>query len=207
MKARFLRELLNDTKYTVSNHDGYIAVGSPMVHNLISVNKKTLKVSYALDSRNKGRESLTKEWNSLGKLELLFIWDKLHELIESGEIKDIIEGKDIIENPLPVFTVKDGQLVESKTDAYGWPNTDDDGRMLYNNTHFPTSIQAIEYGIEEEEEDRKLRHKRFGELETQLQEQIQGIKTAESNIAYLKALKDAILLKKKLQARIIPTQG
>lgn len=192
MKARLLRELLNNTKYSLSNEKEYIAVGSPMCHNLISVDKKTLKVRYALDTFNQGRNSLIKD----GANKLLFIWDKLHELIESGEIKDIIEGKDIIENPLPVFTVRDGQLVESKTDAYGWPNTDDDGVTLYDNTHFPTSIQAIEFGIKEEEAERGFRHKRFEELENQLQEQIQGIKTAESNIAYLTSLKDAILLKK-----------
>lgn len=143
MKARLLKKLLNDTGYSVSNHDEYIAVGSPLCHNLISVDKKTLKVKYLLDTFREGRKCLDGRDNQ----ELLFIWDKLHELIETGEIHDIINGRDVIENPLPVFTVADGKLVESVTDKYGWPNTDDNGVCMYDNTHFPTKKQAIEYGI------------------------------------------------------------
>jgi hypothetical protein len=145
MKARLLKKILNDTGYAISNNDTYIAVGSPMCHNLISVDKATLRVKYALDTFSKGREALTKS-----SPELLFIWDKLHELITSGEIQDIVNGKDEIENPLPVFTVNsDGKLIESITDAYGWPNTDDGGICMYNNTHFPTKEQAIKAGLDE----------------------------------------------------------
>ena len=50
MKARLLKKLLNDTGYAVSNHDEYIAVGSPLCHDLISVNKQTLNLKYALDT-------------------------------------------------------------------------------------------------------------------------------------------------------------
>jgi hypothetical protein len=112
-------------------------------HNLISVDKKTLKVKYALDTFNRGREALKNE-------ELEFIWDTLHRLIETGEIREIIDGRDIIKNPLPVFTVTgDGELIESVTDKYGWPNTDDDGILMYDNTHFPAKKQALKYGIRE----------------------------------------------------------
>jgi len=142
MKARKLRSLLNNTTYSITNRDEYIAVGSSLVHNLISVDKKSLKVRYALDTFHEGRKAIRSE-------ELEFIWDKLHELIESGEIKDIIEGKDVIENPLPVFTIVYGSLIESVTDKYGWPNTDDNGITMFENTHFPTKKQAIEYGLTE----------------------------------------------------------
>lgn len=143
MKARKLKWILNNTGYSVSNRSNSIAVGSPMCPDLISVDKDTLHLTYALDTFNQGRKALASERQS----ELLFIWDKLKELIDSGEIKDIIEGKDIIENPLPVFTVSDGELIESVTDKYGWPNTDDNGVMIYENTHFNNREEAIEYGI------------------------------------------------------------
>lgn len=149
MKARLLKKLLNDTGYAVSNNTDYIAVGSPLCHNLISVNKETLKVKYALDTFREGRKCFEETSRQSEKTELLFIWDKLHELIESGEINDIITGRDIIANPLPVFTVVDGQLIESITDKYGWPNTDDNGVCMYENTHFPTKEEAIEYGIKD----------------------------------------------------------
>lgn len=149
MKARLLKKLLNNTGYAVSNNEGYIAIGSPLCHNLISVDKQTLKLKYALDTFGQGRAALSERQRDSSK-ELLFIWDKLNELILSGEIQDIINGKDEIENPLPVFTVNDdGVLVESVTDAYGWPNTDDNGVCMYENTHFPTKEQAIKAGIEE----------------------------------------------------------
>jgi hypothetical protein len=106
------------------------------------VDKKTLKVKYALDTFHQERKAIKNE-------KLLFIWDTLHQLIETGEIREIIDGKDVIENPLPVFTVKKGELVESITDTYGWPNTDDDGILMYDNTYFSTKEKALKYGIRE----------------------------------------------------------
>ena len=133
MKARLLRKVLNDTGYTVGDYQDYIAVGSQLCHDLIKVEKSTLNVTYALDTFRKGRLAISHP-------ELQFIWDKLHELISSGEINDIIEGNDHLENPLPVYTVQDGKLVEKFTDAYGWPNCTADGIIMYNNTYFKTKI-------------------------------------------------------------------
>lgn len=161
MKARLLRKLLNDTQYIISNNDDYIAVGTSMCHDLISVDKDTLKVKYALDTFNKGRQAIQHE-------ELEFIWDKLHDLIESGEIKDIIGGRDEIENPIPAFTVVDGKVVESVTDAFGWPNTDDNGVLMYNNTHFRTRDEAILYGIREYEAAKKSCRDRIKDIEEDL---------------------------------------
>ena len=147
MKARKLKQLLNNTEYIISNHKEYIAIGSGMCHNLISVDKETLKVKYALDFRGIGRDNLL----GLMFTELAFIWDKLHELIESREIIDIIDGKDVIENPLPVFTVCDGRLIESVTDSYDWPSVDNNGVLIYENTHFKTKKEALEYGVKDNE--------------------------------------------------------
>ena len=163
MKARLLRKMLLDTKYTVNNNDDYIAVGSPLCHNLISVDKKTLKIKYALDTFNEGRKSIK-------HAELEFIWDRLQELIDSGEIKNIIEGRDEIENPLPVFTVRDGKLVKSFTDQYGWPNITDDGYIMYENTHFKTEIEAINYGISEYEAGAKMVQRTIDERRKELKQ-------------------------------------
>lgn len=185
MKARLLKKLLNDTGYAVSNNREYIAVGSPMCHDLISVNKKTLKVKYALDTFNQGRKALEERES---QSELLFIWDKLHELIESGQMAEIIDGKDEIANPLPVFTVTDGKLVESVTDQYGWPNTDDDGICMYENTHFPTAQQAIEYGISDTEAGVKHALRRIAELEGELLKAKAWLADEEKCLAHLRGL-------------------
>lgn len=148
MKARKLREILNNTKYIISNWDGYIAVGTGMCHNLIWIDKKTLQPRYQLSiTSNDYRSDII----HTGNKELLFIWDKLNELIQSGEINDIIEGRDTIENPITVFTVTDGKLIESVTDKMGYPNTDDNGVLMYGNTHFDNKKDAVLYGIKEYE--------------------------------------------------------
>lgn len=149
MKARLLKKLLNNTGYSVSNDSDKICIGSPLCHDLISVDKVTFQIRYALDTWRKGRESVAQRSNSKGENELLFIWDKLQELIDSGEINSIINDDDVLENPLPVFTVSRGVLIETFTDAYGWPNTTVDGTMMYDNTYFKTKEEAVKYGIEE----------------------------------------------------------
>jgi hypothetical protein len=196
MKARLLKKLLNDTGYAISNNRDFIAVGSPLCHNLISVNKETLKVKYALDAFREGRKYLEGKSNSKAKMnfylfgenELLFIWDKLHELIESGQIQEIINGKDEIENPLPVFTVIDGKLVESVTDKYGWPNTDDNGICMYENTHFPTAKEAIEYGISEYKAREENTLRRIKELEEDLSKVKERLEKYRGYISHLRSL-------------------
>jgi hypothetical protein len=163
MKARKLREILNNINFTLSNDDDCICVGGAYCHDVISVNKKTLEVKYILDTSHEGRKAIKNK-------DHLFIWDTLHRLIETEEIREIIDGKDVIENPLPVFTVNGGKLVESVTDKYGWPNTDDDGILMYNNTHFPTKKRALKYGIEELSASIEIYDRRIGEHEEEIKE-------------------------------------
>lgn len=188
MKARLLRKLLNNTAYSISNHDGYIAVGSPLCHDLISVSKEKLKLSYALDTYRQGRECFTESSQKSESTELLFIWDKLTELIKNGEIMDIINGRDFIENPLPVFTVVDGELVESVTDAYGWPNTDDNGICMYKNTHFSTKEQAIEYGIRKYEADIDIGLETVKQIEGDLLKLNMRLEKHRDRVSHLRSL-------------------
>lgn len=181
MKARLLKKLLNDTGYIVNNSKEYIAVGSPMCHNLISVDKKTLKVKYALDTFHEGRKAIKSP-------ELEFIWDKLHELIITGQIQDIINGNDEIENPLPVFTVYDGQLIRTFTDAYGWPNTTIEGELMYENTFFKTEKEAIEYGIRDCKGWLEMLEERKAEIQKQLQEKEERINHFKTCLTALEVL-------------------
>lgn len=182
MKARKLLSILNDTKYAITNQKDYIAVGSPLCHDLISVNKETLKLKYALDTFREGRKCLE------GKGELLFIWDKLQGMIHSGEIKDIIEGVDELSVKLPVFTVEDGELIEAFTDKYGHPNLTDNGDLMYDNTHFPTKEQAIDYGIKECKYMVKHSIERINEAEEKLKEAQERKEKYEKQISHLNSL-------------------
>lgn len=142
MKARELKRLLNNTGYTIGDWGDYIAVGSPMCHNLIKVEKKGFKMTYALSISHP-----TAHRADLRNEKLLLIWDKLAELIKDGTLQSIIDGVDHIENPLPVYTVKDGQLLFSQTDAYGWPNTTKEGVVMHNNEWFDNPVDAVRRGI------------------------------------------------------------
>jgi hypothetical protein len=139
MKARKLRGLLNNTDYTIQQDGEKIFIGGAYCNDLISVNMETLEMNTALN-KGEGRAGLRND-------ELVMIWDKLTELIKNGEIRDIIEGKDEIENPLTVYTVQDGELKECITDEYGWPNVTDDGFLMYENQYFRRKEAAIQRGI------------------------------------------------------------
>lgn len=188
MKARALRKILNNTKYSITNQDEYIAVGSPMCHDLFRIDKKTLNLKYALDWENKGRAALDRDSKPD---ELLFIWDKLTELIESGEINDIINGRDILEFPLPIFTVRNGKLIKSFTDNYEvWPNTDDDGVPMYDNTHFKDEDKAIEYGLSDNRYLEKRLNERIAEQEAEIIKLKDRMKIVQDNINHLELLKN-----------------
>ncbi|WP_372650851.1 hypothetical protein [Draconibacterium sp.] len=184
MKARKLKEILNNTDYSIGDHGEYIAVGSPLCHDLFSVNKKTLKIKYALDTWNKGRKALERE----GYEEGLFIWDKLHELVESGEIKEIIEGHDELKVKLPVFYCEDGKLIESHTDKYGWPNTTFDGITMYDNTHFKTREEALKQGISETGAWIKLLEEQIDEKEQELYKKRQSLLKRIDEQGYFESL-------------------
>ena len=177
MKARKLVEILNNTEYSPNDNRDYIAVGTPMCHNLLSVDKKTLEVKYALDTFKEGRKSLERKTD-----ELLFIWDKLHELVESGDIHDIINGHDEIENPLPVFSCENGEVIESHTDKYGWPNTTYDGKCMYANEWFKTVKEAVEYAIRDAESGVKFSKEMVVETEEKLVKYLGYVKDYETHL-------------------------
>jgi hypothetical protein len=142
MQVRTIRKLLNNTKYTVTNEGEYLAIGGPYIHNIIQVDVDTLKV-HAGSYRT--REGLNKDKEELG-----FIWDKLQELVDKGEMRSLLDGQDVIENPITLFTVVDGELVECITeDDEDYPKVDQSGVTVYANTHFKTMEEAIQYGIRE----------------------------------------------------------
>lgn len=186
MKARKLKQILNNTDYTVAFYDEYIGIGSPLCHDLIKLDIATKRIRYALDSYNKeGRKALER------KSELLFIWDKLHELVASGEIDEIINGNDVIEYELPVYTVRKGILISTTTDAYGWPNVTIDGHMMYDNTYFKTMAEAIQYGVEDYEYRISHLTERVSELRSEADKLELAIQDSSNIINTLKLLTPA----------------
>ncbi len=145
MKLRLLKQLLNNTKYALTNQTTYLAIGSTLCHDLIKLDISTMKISYALDTWKKGRDSVNHHE------ELSFIWDKLQELIDSDEINPILLNDDVIENPITVYTYYQGAVLKKCTDALGYPNITHDGYLMHDDNYFTDEKLAIDYGIKEEE--------------------------------------------------------
>lgn len=140
MKARLLQKELN-TERTVHLSDNKVCVASAYVHDLIHIKLDDMTVHYVFGEDN--------PWKQDDEVKLLLV--KLRELVANGEINKFLEGDDVIENPLPVFTVINNKLVSTFTDKYGWPNITIDGMMMYENTFFKTKKDALKYAIEEKE--------------------------------------------------------
>lgn len=136
MKARALQKHLS-TERTVHATDTHICVASGCIPDLISLNKATLKLKYAMDTFHEGRAGLKSD-------ELRTIWDALQALVETGDIHNYLNGDDEITAPIPVFYENNGVIVEAITDFIGWPNITNEGILMYENTFFSTREGAIE---------------------------------------------------------------
>ena len=142
MKARLLHNLIGAGSYVVADFGDYVGVGGAMCHNIISLDKKTLKLTYAFDSR--GKSALEK------KEPLLAIWDNLEHLICSGEMDYILRYDDEIENPITIYSFQNGQLLTNTTDRFltaPYPNLTRDGQRIDNNNKFyRTKEEALKDG-------------------------------------------------------------
>lgn len=141
MKARKLKEILN-TQRPIQEIADKICIGSYYVTDLIAINKKTLKLTYALDTFHEGRKALKSK-------ELEDIWDKLEKMIEDNSIKEIIDNNDPIENmkEFYYFDSVNNNIIKSYTDNRCWPNVDYTGKLIYDNTSFDTYDECKEYAI------------------------------------------------------------
>jgi hypothetical protein len=135
MKIRALQNILK-TKYVVRNEDdNYLSIGPSFIHMLISVPFTGSKVykceSWKLDG--------TTDYD----IELTRVYRLIERMVDSKEILEYLTGADTLDDPLPVYSVKDGCIVEGFTDEYGWPNITDLGYLMYNNQFFSTPEAAI----------------------------------------------------------------
>lgn len=189
MKAKSLKQLLNNTGYTVHFRQGKICVGSNLCSELFSVDIKKNKIVYALDTFNEGRSALEGRSNK----DLIFIYDTLTSLLKSGQINNYIEGKDELVDPFPVYSVKDGILTKQLAENIGYPNVTDDGEMMYDNSHFRTEKEALENAIEQDEYDRNSLKGIISEREKEILSLKDYLSKKESNIKlYKKMLVDIL---------------
>lgn len=106
----------------------YIAIGSQYIHDIIIINK-----DYSV------------QWNTResDNVDLVRYFKELTEASKSANLQMIIESEDIIENPIPVWTYKNGKIIKKYCEKFGWPEITIDGELMYENTFFLTRKETL----------------------------------------------------------------
>lgn len=133
MRCRKLKTILN-TGYIVHSQNTKLCVASHLCSDLISFDPISRKLSYALGYPSKN----VKPDSNPPKA----IWEALEKLIECGEIDDILNGDDEIENPMNVYYYDDDGVKSAISDGIGYPNITSTGILMHDNTFFSTFEEA-----------------------------------------------------------------
>jgi len=144
MKIREIKRLLGEDNGYIWQFSQYkngpaLCIGSGYVGNLIEV---PLEQPYRIilgmrDTKDQLNPDLRK------------IYDGLEILFKEPDFQDLMEGKDEVENPVPVYYIEKGKLIESVTEKVEWRNITANGDLIYENTHFETAEEALKYGIKD----------------------------------------------------------
>jgi hypothetical protein len=120
-----LKEAFNIDRHHVVVQDGNIQIGSGFVHDLVVVDTQTGEVR-----QNKTfSDFLSKEYPAL-------------ERASQARILDLIRTPDTFENSIPVFTFRDGEIIECQCEELGYPNVTHDGRIMKRN-RFSSDIDEV----------------------------------------------------------------
>ena len=152
MKLRKLKKLLNNTDYIIQKRriedkrdllhpiHPLICIGSSYVSDLIF---------YDIITEKLGHSTIFNHFDD--DTELSYIWKRMKELHESGELNEIIFYNDEILDPIPVFSYRNGQIFETVTerDEFGYPFVDNEGWLMYENSSFHTRKECVNYAIQE----------------------------------------------------------
>ena len=172
MKSRELQKKLG-TDRAIHAKDNLICVASAYVHNLVTLNVETGKLSYALGDKPKNAEleAIYQGLESLTKEQREYYWN----------------GADEIDNPITLYYADDkGDVRTAITDSLDSPNVTDDGVLIYSNTHFDTKEKLLRYeanntslGIKWLEESVTEKHKAWKDSQKMLSEHTEKLANLE----------------------------
>lgn len=104
-----------------------IHIGSPYIHNLISITKSGI-----VTRENKG-------WSV--NIDLERYCNEMSDDLE--KLKELINTPDKFDNSITIYTYSDGDIIEKQCEKEGWPNVTHDGELMYDNMFFSDKQQAI----------------------------------------------------------------
>lgn len=160
MKIRLLKKLLGNPEYIIQNSDDEaIHIGSPYLPEILKVSVPDLKIHAGkhMDIYDYGpgytRRAIEENVPKNHIPPLLAIYDKLKELINSGGIKEVLEGNDDI---LPGYVScyrcleKSATIIKTYSEAFKYPNITIEGYLIHENDgYYKNEQDAIAKGIED----------------------------------------------------------
>jgi len=177
MKTHALKKRL-DTKYSVSREIDFqtkrekLCIGSAYCHDFISLFTDDLSFRFAMDTFSEGEKYILKREGEISAAYL-----KLKDMVTSGEIKEYLEGND--NGKIPVYYEEYGNIIETHCTEIGWPNTTNDGTLMYNNTHFSDPVRCAEYFYGDEESREWV----LNDMQGRVQQKKDELKKAENRLA------------------------
>jgi hypothetical protein len=105
-----------------------VCIGSGYIPNIVTVNGTTgeLEENSAFSS---------------------FVREKYPALREASpaELLALVQAPDVFSASIPVYTYKDGEIVEEFCETPGWPNTTHAGNMMYENSHSTDKEKVVSW--------------------------------------------------------------
>lgn len=150
-----------------------LCIGSPLCHDLITVNLTTWEFGKALSG-------------PLNNKDLQRYWDEMHADLD--RLKELVSSQDAFEKSITVYTYAGGDIIEKFCEEPGWPNVTHDGDMMYENMFSTDRSYVIERARRNAEAKIELGREGLAQLEKQLSEQKAWFEQAKSDLEKLNAL-------------------
>ena len=146
-----LKEAFDIDRHHVTVEDGNIQIGSGFVHDLVIVDTKTGEVR-----QNKTfSDFLSKAYPAL-------------ERASQTRLLDLIKTPDTFKASIPVFTFRDGEIIECHCEELGYPNVTHDGQLMYENRFSGDIDQVVAWAKRDLEAWSDMLDRRKQEIETEL---------------------------------------
>lgn len=108
-----------------------ICIGSPYIHNLITVNPKTGTPTWGVLGRSRTNDDLCRYFDEMEA--------------DPAKVLALLAEQDQFSASLPVYTYEGANIIEKRCEAYDWPNCTHDGAVMYENTFSPDRAKVIRW--------------------------------------------------------------
>lgn len=102
------------------------------------------------------------------------------------ELKALLEAEDEFEAYLPVYAVKEGELVQYFCEELGFPNTTHCGKLMYQNRFSSDPLEVVEWARENAEAGISLKQDRNKQLQKELARNQEQTKLLKKELDLLK---------------------